>query len=78
MGFRSSLTKAMPRWVGLALVAITMLMGVFTVSGAITNYTLIKPYVVGISTGESQLKIEGLDFNAYYNSQTNQWSQVKV
>jgi len=66
----------MPRWVALCLALMTVSMSVFAVSGAIMQYTLIKPYVMDIAVVGSKLVVDSFILN--YDPATNQYSNCTV
>ena len=69
-------TVMMPRWVALCLALMTVSMSVFAVSGAIMQYTLIKPYVMDIAVVGSKLVVDSFILN--YDPATNQYSNCAV
>ena len=69
-------TVMMPRWVALCLALMTVSMSVFAVSGAIMQYTLIKPYVMDIAVVGSKLVVDSFILN--YDPATNQYSNCTV
>jgi hypothetical protein len=73
-----NLSARLPVWAGLLLIIATIGMFAFTVGAAITTYTVVKPYVVTLAVSNSQLQVETLDFNTYYDPPTNRWNQVRV
>jgi len=66
----------MPKLVALCLVLMTISMFVFAVSGAILQYTLIKPYVMDIAVVGSKLVIDG--FSLTYDPPTNRYPNCTV
>lgn len=72
------LRSPLPKWTGIVLIALAASMFVFTVSAAVTEYTIVKPYVVTISTAPQSLKIDELDFGSYYDPETNTYTSCKV
>ena len=65
----------MPRWVVACLVIATMASLVLAVN-AITNYTLVKPFTLTITTAPNPLSVEALTFN--YNPTLNQWTSCTL
>jgi len=58
------------------LVLMTVSMGVYTVAAAISQYTLVKPYVTEIAVATAKLQIESLSF--VYDSTSNRYTSVAV
>jgi hypothetical protein len=58
------------------MVLMTVSMGVFAVSGAILQYTLIKPYVMDIAVVGSKLVVDS--FSLTYDPPTNRYANCTV
>lgn len=65
-----------PKWVLLCLILMVSSMFVYTVSSAMLNYSLIKPYVVGLAVENSQLTVESVQFT--YEPASNRYSDCTV
>ena len=65
-----------PKWVVACLVLMTVSMGAYTVSAAILQYTLIKPYVMDIAVVSSQLVVNSFALN--YKPSANQYANCTV
>jgi len=69
-------TVTMPWWVALCMVLMTVSMSVYTVSSAILQYTLVKPFVMDIAVAGSKLTVDG--FSLTYDPQTNRYTNCTV
>jgi len=69
-------TVNLPKWVVVCMVLMTISMSAFAVSGAILQYTLIKPYVMNVAVVGSKLVVDS--FILTYDPPINRYANCTV
>ena len=77
-GLSYAIRKPLPAWMGLCLIALTVSMLTFTIANAATEYTVVKPFTATLSFTEAVLKVEAVSFGAYYDPDTNRFTDCDV
>jgi len=50
----------------------------FTIASAATEYSIVKPFAATLTFTEPVLKVEAVDFGAYFDPDTNQYTSCDV
>jgi len=77
-GFAYALRRPLPAWMGLCLIVLAASMLTFTIASAATEYSIVKPFAATLTFTEPVLKVEAVDFGAYFNPDTNQYTSCDV
>jgi len=77
-GFAYALKRPLPAWMGICLIALAASMLTFTIASAATEYTVVKPFTATLSFTEAVLKVEAVSFGAYYDPDTNRFTDCDV
>jgi len=77
-GFAYALKRPLPAWMGICLIALAASMLTFTIASAATEYSIVKPFAATLTFTEPVLKVEAVDFGAYFDPDTNQYTSCDV